>query len=507
MQTMNAYPSKPPAFLARSLMFMLVLLGATPGLRADWFATLVTSDTDEMTRTWSHGSGWHATSEWARHRTYNARYWANNGSGGWDWDQATVYVYGPGRVDFDWAIDAGPNATFEMRVNGVTQTTIYGSTGSNTRSVAFSGTGLNTLSWIFYNNLPVAGPQWVYLHDVRINHQPDLYQYPQGSYARDGQTVSVSARARGNNMSYNWYDQYGNYVTGGQNTSFSMNANRTRMRLVASNGYGVNAEAWFDNYLVQTPVITSHPQNQLVGPGQTAYFSVSASNYQLNYQWYKNGNSISGANSPYLYLYNVQSSDAANYSCYVWNSAGSVWSSAATLTVATPPVITVQPVSISRSLGQSATFSVTATGTTPAYQWHKNSNVISGATSSSYTIPSVQLSDGGAYQVKVSNAAGTVWSSNAVLTPLVAPAITVQPASVMVNPGETANFTVTATGTPLNYQWAKGDSAISGETNASLTIPSALLSDSGDYTVTVSNELASVTSAVAVPSPYRRSFT
>jgi alpha-tubulin suppressor-like RCC1 family protein len=66
-------------------------------------------------------------------------------------------------------------------------------------------------------------------------------------------------------------------------------------------------------------------------------------------------------------------------------------------------VITVQPISQKKRLGQSVTLSVTATGPRALqYQWKKNNVNISGATSTTYVISSVELSDIGAYSVAVS---------------------------------------------------------------------------------------------------------
>jgi photosystem II stability/assembly factor-like uncharacterized protein len=66
------------------------------------------------------------------------------------------------------------------------------------------------------------------------------------------------------------------------------------------------------------------------------------------------------------------------------------------------PAITSQPMSLTRSVGQSATFSVMATGAGLTYQWRKGGTNISGATSSSYTIASVATDDAGSYDVVVS---------------------------------------------------------------------------------------------------------
>src|SRR5438105_14451228 len=68
-------------------------------------------------------------------------------------------------------------------------------------------------------------------------------------------------------------------------------------------------------------------------------------------------------------------------------------------------------------------------------------------------------------------------SAQSPVTP-VAPAITAQPASQRVSAGQTATFTVTATGTaPLSYQWQKNGTAIGAATTASYTTPATTASD------------------------------
>src|SRR5436190_14187100 len=114
-------------------------------------------------------------------------------------------------------------------------------------------------------------------------------------------------------------------------------------------------------------------------------------------------------------------------------------------------------------------------------------------------------SDSGAqFTVVVSNAASSVTSNAAALTvnaALVAPTITTQPASQTVSVGQTATFTVTATGTaPLSYQWQKNGTAIGGATAASDTTPATTASDNGDqFTVVVSNAAGSVTKIGRAP--------
>jgi len=91
--------------------------------------------------------------------------------------------------------------------------------------------------------------------------------------------------------------------------------------------------------------------------------------------------------------------------------------------VAAYPQITVQPQSSTASLGTTASFSVTVTGAAPlAYQWSKdtinllNAGSISGVTNSILTINNAQLTNAGSYALVVTNAYGSMTSSNAVLT-------------------------------------------------------------------------------------------
>src|SRR5207302_132976 len=158
------------------------------------------------------------------------------------------------------------------------------------------------------------------------------------------------------------------------------------------------------------------------------------------------------------------------------NTAGSVTSNAAALTVSSVPVAptrTRHPASQTVTAGQRATFTVTAAGTAPlSYQWQKNGTTIGAATAAGYTTPATTAADNGnQFTVVVSNAAGSVTSNAAALTvnsAPVAPTITTQPASQTVSAGQRATFTVTATGTaPLSHQWQMYGPAIGGATAAS----------------------------------------
>ena len=284
------------------------------------------------------------------------------------------------------------------------------------------------------------------------------------------------------------------------------------------------------------PSITTQPASQTVTAGQRVTFTVvAAGTAPLNYQWKKNGTAISGAtSSSYTTPATTSSDNGSQFTVVVAYSrdpnpeqevdaeqeqsdegcdddcgtARSVTSSAAILTVsaaAMAPSITTQPASQTVTAGQTARFSVVASGTAPlTYQWRKNgANITTGGTSSSYTTPATTTADtNSTFSVVVSNTAGSMTSSNATLTVnagALAPTISTQPASQTVTAGQTATFTVVATGTaPLSYRWMKGGSTISGATSSSYTTPATTSADNGSqFTVEVSNTAGHATSSAA----------
>jgi glucose/arabinose dehydrogenase len=162
------------------------------------------------------------------------------------------------------------------------------------------------------------------------------------------------------------------------------------------------------------------------------------------------------------------------------------------------PMITTQPSNQTVLQGQPATFSVVASGSaTLTYQWQRNQANISGATSSSYTLPNAVFADNGAkFRVVVTNGFGNATSNEATLTVNAPPNITGHPASQTVTQGQPATFGVTAIGSPaLNYQWQRNQVNISGETSSTYMIAAAALSDNGaKYRCVVTNSFGTATS-------------
>jgi len=254
------------------------------------------------------------------------------------------------------------------------------------------------------------------------------------------------------------------------------------------------------------PAMTTQPASLTVTQGQSAAFAVVATGTApLNIQWYFQNASLPGQTNSTLALNPVTTANAGNYDAVITNNLGSVTSAVATLTVIVPgggPQITAQPSSLTVTQGQSAAFSVTATGTAPLrYQWRFQSANLSGRTNANLTLNPASTNNAGNYDVVITNAAGSVTSAVATLTvvlPLVAPAIVTPPASLTVTQGNAAAFVVTADGTaPLAYYWFKGSTLVAGPTGPALTVTNAQPADAGSYSVLASNVVGTAASAAA----------
>ena len=166
-----------------------------------------------------------------------------------------------------------------------------------------------------------------------------------------------------------------------------------------------------------SPVLLSQPASQSQRTGLNVIFSVAAAGTPpLKYQWRFQGTNLLGATASLLNLTNIQPAQAGNYTVVVTNNYGIVTSAVAVLTLL-DPTIAVEPVSQSKDLGQSVTFSVAPAGTPPfTYQWWKDGVALPGATAATLTRTNLTVADAGHYTVVLSNQYGCVLSAIALLT-------------------------------------------------------------------------------------------
>jgi hypothetical protein len=208
------------------------------------------------------------------------------------------------------------------------------------------------------------------------------------------------------------------------------------------------------------PAITIQLVSKSVTAGSNASFSITATGTApLSYQWSKGASAISGATTSGYSIATVTTNDAGNYKVVITNSAGSITSSVATLTVLVPPSILTSPQSQTVSNGANATFTVVAGGSPPlTYLWKFNGGALASATSSSLTITNVQAGNQGDYTVVVSNSVMAVTSSAARLTVQTAAPNPFQLANLQVATGS-VSFDITSPTQTNVVVWSSTDLA------------------------------------------------
>jgi len=209
------------------------------------------------------------------------------------------------------------------------------------------------------------------------------------------------------------------------------------------------------------PFITAQPASGSVAASSEATLNVGATGAApLRYQWRYNGANIAGATNSALTLGNIQLSQAGDYSVVVYNNAGLVESSNATLTVVLGAYFIQHPRSTNTLRGATITFSAFAVSSSPiTYQWRFNGTNLVGATSPTLTLTNVQPAQAGVYQVVATDAIGPVPSALATLVLYVEPFIVVHPVSQTVLPGDNVTLSVTVSNTatlPLGFRWRRG---------------------------------------------------
>ena len=403
-------------------------------------------------------------------------------------------------------IAAGTSATFSISANGSNLTYQWyyrtSSSGSWTRISGASSASYTISASAGYNGYQYRcvvsntyGSVTSSAATLTVISAPTITTHPASTTVVVNSNATFTVVASGTGLSYQW--QYRTSSSGSwtnindaTNASYGVTAtasnDKYQYRCVVSNlGGSVNSNA-ATLTSVSKPTITKQPTNQVVSVNYSATFSLTASGYNLSYQWYYRTSSsgswtsISGATSSSYTVTGTSSNNGYQYRCIVTNAAGTATSNAVTLTAVTSPVITEHPASQAQAEGIWATFTVTATGYGLSYQWQCKSGSswtnLDGENSSVLIIAADSSNNGNQYRCVVTNIAGSATSNAATLTSVSAPVITVQPtASQTVGSATSVTLSVTATGYGLNYQWYYTSStsgtwsAISEATSASYT--------------------------------------
>ncbi len=339
---------------------------------------------------------------------------------------------------------------------------------------------------------------------------PRIRSAPYSRTVGEGNNLSLSANVSGTpTLTYQWKKD-GTNIPLANNSSLSISnfssSNVGAYTLTVTNDYGTvtSPAAQLDLLADTAPIITSHPASFAIS-STDAWVSLNVGTYSsstVTYQWSKDGSLIAGATGNYYYP--SGSDRTGSYTVTVTNSAGSVTSQPAIITVAnipTGPAVTTQPTDVTVYAGETATFSIIAEGTgTLSYQWRHNGTAITGATGTTCTV-SASDATAGTYTVLVTDSAGTISSSAATLTvtPAEAPAITSHPSGVVAIASQSVTFSAAATGTPTpTLQWYHNGNAVTGANAATLTLTDVQTDHAGSYTMVATNAGGSATTREAL---------
>ena len=301
---------------------------------------------------------------------------------------------------------------------------------------------------------------------VAAGTEPINYQWHRGGEALDGATES-SLRLTGLSAL-----ESGDY------------------HVVVSNHAGTETSSTVALSVDSPPVITQLTESVSVVEGDSLVLSVTAAGTEpITYQWSKGGVALGGETGSAFTLASVAPSDADDYMVAVSNLAGRVESDVITVVVAQPASIVSQPEGGSANLGDTFVLAVAATGTEPlTYQWYLGGEALDGATENSLTLANLAALDAGEYSVQISNPASKVVSNVALVSVNSPPEIVELTGDQLAPVSSNLELRVIAAGNePLFYQWVKDGVLIDGETDKSLFLNDLQTTDSGLYTVVITN--------------------
>ena len=268
------------------------------------------------------------------------------------------------------------------------------------------------------------------------------------------------------------------------------------------------------------PAVTANPASLTVATGASVTFTAAASGTPTpDVQWQTSSNggatftNVAGATATTLSFTAVLGQNGAQFRAVFTNTAGSVTTAAATLTVTgNAPVVTTQPSNVTVADSTSVTFTAAASGTpVPTVQWQTSSDGgvtytnVSGATAASLTFTTLIAQSGNRYRAVFTNSSGSATTNAAVLTVTgTAPLVTGNPANQTVTNGSSVSFTASASGVPAPLvQWQQSSDGgatfvnVAGATSPTYSFSAALAQNGYQYRAVFTNVVGTATSTAA----------
>ena len=256
---------------------------------------------------------------------------------------------------------------------------------------------------------------------------PRISLQPQSQAVNTNTTVIFAVEAHGTGpVRYQWQFN-GADISGGTSATLTINAvtlaNEGDYRVLVTDDITTGPSQMARLTVRVPPTILAWSKGQTNVVGSTITLSVTASgSVPMAFRWLKGSagvvTNILYTTSDTFTIVNARTNDSATYRVVLTNSGNmsQVINTTFVVRVVAPPVITSEPVSQVVSLGTNVTFSVGVGGTAPfQYQWRFMGTDLLNATNALFSLTNVQPAGQGAYQVTVTNLAGTVTSAVATL--------------------------------------------------------------------------------------------
>jgi Putative peptidoglycan-binding domain-containing protein len=310
-----------------------------------------------------------------------------------------------------------------------------------------------------------------------LNNRLAIVSHPQDITLSTGATAIFAVKAKGNNLTYQWY--YRKAGASGWSkwnghteavTSGTVNDTWDGMRVccdVKDDSGEIIRSAPATITINNSIRIITQPQSVTANVGDSVTFSVEAEGSELRYQWYyRKSGTLSWSEWRNHTSAEVTAEAAASWNgmevyCVIRDSSDhSINSGIASVAIKDAVSIVGQPADVSIYAGQKAVFSVKAKGTGLTYQWYyKKADTVywnkwNGRTTASTTATANDTWDGMSVKCEITDANGNYIVSRAAVITLRQPVvITGQPQSVTGQLGDSMTFSVDAEGYGLTYQW------------------------------------------------------
>ncbi|MBI3258876.1 MAG: immunoglobulin domain-containing protein, partial [Ignavibacteriae bacterium] len=270
-----------------------------------------------------------------------------------------------------------------------------------------------------------------------------------------------------------------------------------------NNDFWTTGDAW--TIMNAIPVVVSNPHVTLTNPNGSevicrggnlliawnSIFVPGNINIELSsngVDWQTIGSSIPAANYFYNWTVLPNQLSSSTYKVRISDATNSQIrdTSDANFSILSTPIITTHPKTDSACVGSPITFSVTADNQPYTYQWRRNGNNITGATTSSYSIAAAQQADVGSYDVVVTGCVPLI-SNPASFTLIAPPSITSQSNDTAVCKGSSVTLSCNVLGANV-YQWKRNGNVVTGVFTPTLVIPSVTAADTGTYILMVNGK-------------------